>query len=172
MCKIIIFMFASSKCIADLGMVPCIQHSGLFCVCFGHVCNRMPIPCTATGYRLLQMRCCLLAICGHFFKWAEVVIKRTARHKTIGVKAGSVSSAKWSTAMLGCTALLGMVLMYTRSDCIYLLGNHYAKQTLRGNSSAAAQIHCKYSTTLQLKVNQRNLQGLKYVYKSAILSVA
>lgn len=55
--------------------------------------------------------------------------------------------------------------------CIYLLGNHYAKQTLRGNSSAAAQIHCKYSTALQLKVNQRNLQGLKYVYKSAILSV-
>lgn len=60
LCKIIIFMFASSKCIADLGMVPCIQHSHV--PCSGRVRKRTPGPSAANGYRRLQTTRCLLTI--------------------------------------------------------------------------------------------------------------
>lgn len=60
LCKIIVFMFASSKRTADPGMVPCIQHSHV--PRSGRVCKRTPGPCAASGYRLLQTIPCLPTI--------------------------------------------------------------------------------------------------------------
>lgn len=124
-------MFTSSKCIADLGMVPCIQHSRFLDVCFGHVCNRMPIPCTATGYRLLQMICCLLTI------W---VISFTEQRKLSkqGCAAGTAQCKPPAFKSSACQlAFFGTILIYTGSDytsfiCqVTIMQNRHLEKTVR-----------------------------------------
>lgn len=144
LCKIIIFMFASSKCIADLGMVPCIQHSHV--PCSGHVCKRTPGPCAANGYRRLQTTRCLLTI-GSFLQPGKTCYQnKDVQQKHQGESSQRSKFQVPNSILWNCCNVQRVGL-----DFLYLLGNRYAKYTLRENSNAAAQIHCKYSTATQSK---------------------